>query len=120
MTRNDEFAVFVAAIMQSLSMGTNGDPTGVTPHQALAVAGTLRRHARTLSRLAVRACNVGLTEREEARRREAERRVASFAAFYGMTAKTDGDPRGYVLKVLLPTGLYNTMGGASDGGAVPT
>lgn len=120
MARNDEFAVFVAAIMQSLSFGSSGEPTGVSPHQALAVAGTLRRHARTLSRLAVRACNVGLTEREEARRREAERRVASFAALYGMTVKTDGDPRGYVLKVLLPTGLYNTLGGVSDGWGVPT
>ena len=120
MTRNDEFAVFVAAIMQSLSVGTNGDPTGVTPHQALAVAGTLRRYARTLSRLAVRECNDGLTAQEQARKTRTQRNAAAFAALYDMAVKVDGDPRGYVLKVLLPTGLYNTMGGASEGWGVPT
>jgi hypothetical protein len=30
-----------------------------------------------------------------------------------------GDPRGYTVKLILPTGAYNTMGGKDDGWGVP-
>lgn len=37
----------------------------------------------------------------------------------GCRVKFGGDPRGYTVKVFLPSGRYNTWGGESEGWGVP-
>lgn len=44
-----------------------------------------------------------------------ERRVHTLAARMGATVKFNGDPRGYVVKLTLPSGRYNTWGGKGEG-----
>lgn len=39
---------------------------------------------------------------------------------YQFTPKFSGDPRGYTVKLLLPSGSFNTMGGLEEGFGVPT
>lgn len=49
-----------------------------------------------------------------------ERRISALLAPFGVRAKIGGDPRGYCVKLHLPSGAYNTWGGADDGFGVPT
>lgn len=39
---------------------------------------------------------------------------------FGIVPIFGGDPRGYVVKLRMPSGQHNTMGGAEDGIGVPT
>ena len=73
------------------------------------------RDAATLTRLAEQACNAEPTRQDIAREQSAERRVKDLAARYGATVKFNGDPRGYVVKLGLPSGKYNTWGGRESG-----
>lgn len=95
------------------------------PH-AREVARLLMRHGATYGRLAEVECSVELSERETARleRRQAqlERRMRELVSELGDGFSVDfsGDPRGYTVKVTLPTKAYNTWGGAESGWGVPT
>lgn len=44
-----------------------------------------------------------------------EERVRALAAKNGATVNLSGDPRGYVVKLHLPSGRYNTWGGPESG-----
>lgn len=57
----------------------------------------------------------GQVPRYMVRERAAEIRVANRAAAHGATVKFNGDPRGYVVKLGLPSGRYNTWGGKGEG-----
>lgn len=59
----------------------------------------LRRAARSLDALAVADCNVGLTDRQEARRERLAEQVAEIASRYSLRAHTSGDPRGAVVRL---------------------
>lgn len=78
--------------------------------------------ATTLQRISELTCSVEMSERETARleRREAnaEERVHRLAATFGARADFNGDPRGYVVRLILPSGKYNTWGGAESGWGV--
>lgn len=47
-----------------------------------------------------------------------EARVEALAKHYGAVAHCGGDPRGYVVKLKLPSGAHNGWGGAEDGWCV--
>lgn len=50
---------------------------------------------------------------------QAEKRITEICAPFGIKPNFGGDPRGYTVKLILPSGRYNTMGGAEDGWGVP-
>lgn len=78
------------------------------------------RDAATLARLAVVNCNRELTKAEDKRDDAATARVLARAKALGLEADVDGDPRGYVVKLHLPGGSFNTWGGKESGYGVPT
>ena len=55
----------------------------------------------------------------EKREGQIERRITAICAELGLSPNFQGDPRGYTVKVALPNGAYNTMGGREDGWGVP-
>lgn len=74
-------------------------------------------------RWALRECNVACrTDAERARRDkqkdELRAEVEFVAGALGLTAEMDTDPRGYTIKLKLPSGRYNSWDGESWG--VPT
>lgn len=79
----------------------------------------LLRLAAGYHRLAVEACNRQLTEREMARQAKLRESLEAWGWDFGATICCDGDPRGYVVKIMLPSGIYNTWGGAEEGWGVP-
>lgn len=97
----------------------------------------LMRHAKTHGNIAEAQCNgpgdyvnsipypeAGRIYREFEERcakREAriEARISAICAELGIEPDFGGDPRGYTVKVKLPTGASNTWGGASEGWGIP-
>lgn len=79
----------------------------------------LLRNASAAQRLAVAACNRELTTRERERGDRLESGFATIATRNGASARVEGDPRGYVVKLALRDGSYNTLGGLESGWAVP-
>lgn len=49
---------------------------------------------------------------------KATEKVEALAKHYGAVAHCGGDPRGYVVKLKLPSGAHNGWGGAEDGWCV--
>ena len=105
--------------------------------QVAQVAGRIMRHAATYCRLAEESCNGhpaqgsptmpaaqlgklqekwdARIEREEAR---IEKLLTAAASELGLVADFGGDPRGYTVKLMLPSGRSNSFGG--EGYGVPT
>lgn len=75
--------------------------------------------ARGMQRLATEECNRQLTEREQARQERLKLAVHAMAKSWGIVAHVGDDPRGYCIKLMLPSGTYNTWGGAECGWGVP-
>jgi hypothetical protein len=76
----------------------------------------LLRLADRLHRYAEAACNYQLTPAQEKRVEHLEARVQAICCDeLGIGVKFNGDPRGYAVKLLLPSGDYNTWGGKEDG-----
>lgn len=92
----------------------------VEPLEAAAAARALMKLGATCSRLAVDACNRELSEAEKAKDARNDALIKAWAQRYGLKVHLNGDPRGYTVKVVLPSGRYNTMGGKEDGWGVPT
>lgn len=118
-TKADDFALFVAVLMEV----THKHPSvkgPFAPHEVVGKAKAFRRAARTLERLAVAGCERALTPFEEKRQRAVTEMCRFLAADFGANVHTGGDPRGFALKLDLPTGRYNTWGGAEEGWGVPT
>lgn len=65
-------------------------------------------------------CNVGLTPQQEANVEKVCIKVNDIATKLHTTIHIGGDPRGYALKILLPSKEYNTWGGAEDGYGIPS
>ncbi len=49
-----------------------------------------------------------------------EARAKKLAESLGMTLDCQGDPRGYTMKLQMPNGAWNTMGGQQDGYGIPS
>lgn len=75
--------------------------------------------ARLARHYAVAACNYELSKRQISRGESNDSKIESLAKVAGFKAITRGDPRGYVVKLLLKSGRYNTWGGAEHGFGVP-
>lgn len=112
------------------------------PETVAADALALIRIGRGVARWAVRACNGeghrvwgfrhgestrsapgwAWDESDDAAKDKADARalakLQAIADRYGATVKLGGDPRGYVVKLILASGRHNTWGGASDGWGV--
>lgn len=82
------------------------------------------RRAALSQRIAERLCSVEMSEDEQARVEKRDERndaaITKLCEDHGFRANLSGDPRGYTVKIILPTGAYNTAGGASEGYGVPT
>src|SRR6266487_2526755 len=69
------------------------------------------KDARTIHRLAEVACERELTENANKRNEHAEARIAGRLSAYGIVSQFQGDPRGAVVKLRLPSGRANDFGG---------
>ncbi len=101
---------------------------GVPPTAIIDFGRAILRAARTVQRLAETECNRPLTDREERRHVAAESRVrVSLAELSSWSpdgrevtiAAINSDPRGYCVKLRLPSGKGNTWGGDECGWGVP-
>lgn len=107
------------------------------PEVVAADALALIKIGRGVARWAVRACNGEGRERvqypggqwgnkwdeaDDAAKDKANDRarvkLQAIADRYGAKVKLGGDPRGYVVKLILASGRHNTWGGAADGWGV--
>ena len=97
----------------------------------------LLRHAKTHGNLAVAECNgpgdwvdhvpyprageiyAEFEAKIEKRQEQIEKRIQQVCELIGCTVRFGGDPRGYTVSVFLPSGRYNTWGGAESGWGVP-
>ena len=97
----------------------------------------IMRHARTHGNLAVEHCNgpqhlallpytpenrirMDQWEAQRASREEScERRITELCAPFDLVPHFGGDPRGYTVKLQLPSGAHNTWGGSEEGYGVP-
>lgn len=86
------------------------------PEVEIANVFELMRLARRHGKLQERACNYQVLEDHDA---VCEDSIREVCRKIGCEVKFGGDPRGYTVKVMLPSGRYNTWGGAEDGWGVP-
>ena len=84
------------------------------------LARLILRNAATLDRLAVKQCNDPWTDCDERQVEQARARIDEACKPWGIVAAYSRDPRGAVVKLLLPSGRYNSWGGAEEGFCVPT
>jgi hypothetical protein len=77
----------------------------------------LMKLAKRHGKLAERECNVGDVSDKTWERLEAK--IRAICEEIGCGVKLGGDPRGYTVKVIVPSGRYNTWGGAEEGWGVP-
>lgn len=117
-SRLEAFALFVAVLAESdrLHPGPRGP---LPPQEMLGRAMAFRRIARALERYAVAEHNGTLSDRQATARDRAIHAARSLAKMIGANAIIGGDPRGYALKLQLPTDRSNTWGGSDDGWGVP-
>jgi hypothetical protein len=99
----------------------------------------LLRHACTHNRLMEEFCNgspaqsfphisakeVGKLQQEwddriERQKESVRKRVVEICGELGIRPNFSGDPRGYTVKLHLPSGRYNTWGGQEEGWGVPS
>jgi hypothetical protein len=95
-------------------------PAGERRGSAVEMARAILRDSSTLQRLAVEECNRELTPREVCQIGAARERIEEACKPWGIKPHFHGDPRGACVKMLLPSGRWNSMGGAEDGYCVPT
>lgn len=81
---------------------------GMKLAQVFALVNELYRLARKIQRYNTESCNRELTEAEESRDEKAREKVHALCAAAGIHAKTNGDPRGYAIKLTLPNGRGNS------------
>ena len=118
----DEFMITLAqeCMAERIDFGKLGAATGC--YRVGELGRELMRRAQRLHGYAVAACNYSMTPGQEKRQEGIERRVVALVAAIGpgWRADTQRDPRGAVLKILMPSGRYNSWGGRECGYCVPT
>lgn len=78
---------------------------------ALEAAYRILRNSATMQRLSRESCARTLTDAEERRYAACGKRIADTCKALGTTCNTNGDPRGFVVMIKLPSGRSNNMGG---------
>lgn len=73
----------------------------------------LHRYEATLSRIGIAGCNRDLTAQEIKKEASTEVKVQEIMKELGFTAKTGGDPRGYMIRIYLPSKRSNSFDGES-------
>ena len=111
-TKADDFALFVAVLAEA--------QPGKAPHHVVMQAIAYRRLARLLHRFAEADCNGVATPAMAKADAKNDAEAVRLGVEDGFDVKVAGDPRGYCLKLVLPTGRYNTWGGTEEGWGVPT
>ncbi len=118
----DEFI----AVLTEARIAVTPKGNGMSIVHITEVAQKLMRLGRESKTLAERECNEPLPEGYVEKKRGSIRdRVAIELAKLGLLGKrgcgysVGGDPRGYTLKLQLPTKRYNTWGGKEEGWGVP-
>jgi len=128
--KDEEREQFIAILQKELPAVDSG-----TVYRA---ARLLMRHAATHGRLAEESCNGYPTQgspsmpiecinklqnawdaRISKKKKQIEARMSAIAAELGLGIDFGGDPRGYTVKVFLPSKRYNTWGGEESGWGVP-
>ena len=90
------------------------------PHVVLGFARAIMRRANSVQRHAEAQCNGDTTEAQNRRAASAEAQIVECCQALGCTVKFGGDPRGYCVRLILPSGKGNTWGGDAEGWGVPT
>lgn len=62
-------------------------------------AATLTAIGKRIAALALKSCNIGLTDRDETRWENLKTEATAIAAAYRLTVTTNGDVRGYVVRL---------------------
>ena len=88
--------------------------------QGTELARLILRNAATLQRLGIDGCNRELTPGEKKQDEDCEQRIRLACERFGIEPTFSGDPRGAVVKLLLPSGRWNSFGGPECGFCVPT
>lgn len=70
----------------------------------------LLRASRAYARLCELQCSQPLTERQEKRLKRLPAQIAALAREMGFGVTLQQDPRGYCVKVVVPSGASNTLG----------
>jgi hypothetical protein len=87
-----------------------------TPRQSADDAQELTSLANSLSRLNELACNCGLNEQQERRKRNLKARIKAVLDRTGLVLNHfESDPRGYAVYLDLPDGSSNSFGGREHG-----
>jgi hypothetical protein len=84
---------------------------------ALHNASSLARYATQYTRLQELLCNEPRTDAMTRTEERLERCIRALVHSLNpaWSVKLEGDPRGYVVKLILPSGRYNTLGGQEEG-----
>lgn len=112
----DEFVGVLVAEASAIRLKGNHS----ADEEAVAFARLILRNAATIQRHAINACNREVSEAETTNSLRAQTRIVDACEPWGISPTFSGDPRGAVVKLLLPSGRYNSMGGAECGYCVPT
>ena len=111
----DEFVGVIVA-----EVANKGVPLHQGVHQGTDLARLILRNAATIQRHAIDECNRPTTLRETQVAGRAKQRIIEACKPWGIKPTFGGDPRGACVKLLLPSGRWNSMGGAECGYCVPT
>ena len=114
----DEFVGVIVAEVASQNRGAI--PQWARQQNAAALARLILRNAATIQRIAVKACNEGQSDKLDSQCEVAKNHIAAACAPWGIKPNFNGDPRGAYVKLILPSGRWNSFGGAEDGYCVPT
>jgi hypothetical protein len=95
--RKENRPAFIAALLMErvpTIAPKGGEQMTLSPHMAAAFAAEFVRLAGSIHALCEAACNYELSEGQESRLRNLEKRFAALADALGFEARTGGDPRG--------------------------
>ena len=109
---------FIGVIVEETWNRTKGN--GGSLEDAIALARSILRDAATIQRHAINECNREVTPGEVTRAEDCQRRILEACKPWGIKPNFGGDPRGACVKLILPSGRYNSWGGPEDGYCVPT
>ncbi len=115
MSYKTDRAEFTATIIAEITAQPGGDTA-----TARKVATRILNDAHTLQQIAIRACNGTLEAFDATNDKAAENRILRACKPWGIRPDFNGDPRGAVVKLRLPSGKWNSFGGPEDGYCVPT
>ena len=110
---------FIAQIVSEVECSNKGRYGG-SVQAATDLARLILRNASSLDRLAVKQCNEPWTDGDEKQVEQARERINAACKTWGIVPNYSRDPRGAVVKLLLPSGRHNSWGGAEEGFCVPT